>query len=156
MELLMIDIIFKSGDLSSHEQEVITSGFNRHTRDQTAPPFKKDRLNWLALEEGGGIVGALTGDLLWDWLYIDELWVDESRRGTGLGRKLMSQADEYASQAKLTGIWLWTQSWQAAEFYTQLGYEEFARFPDFPKGHARIGFRKYSGHENREFAHKIE
>ncbi|MCG8333861.1 MAG: histone acetyltransferase, partial [Proteobacteria bacterium] len=36
----------------------------------------------------------------------------------------------------------WTQSWQAAEFYEQLGYVEFARFDDFPKGHQRIGFRK--------------
>ena len=46
------------------------------------------------------------------------------------------------------GVWngcqwrLWTQSWQAGGFYQQLGYSEFTRFDDFPKGHSRIGFRK--------------
>ena len=54
----------------------------------------------------------------------------------------MNEAEIYASSHNLVGLWLWTQSWQAADFYKHMGYEEFARFPDFPKGHFRIGFRK--------------
>jgi hypothetical protein len=43
----------------------------------------------------------------------------------------------------LTGIYLWTQSWQAGGFYAKLGYEQFTEFADFPPGHSRLGFRKY-------------
>jgi GNAT superfamily N-acetyltransferase len=96
----------------------------------------------MAYGSDGELVGGLTADMLWDWLYIDELWVDDGLRGQGLGRELMAQAEEFARLNRLSGLWLWTQSWQAAGFYQSLAYAEFARFPDFPRGHFRIGFRK--------------
>ncbi|WP_017662048.1 GNAT family N-acetyltransferase [Baaleninema simplex] len=107
----------------------------------SAPPFGKERLAWIA-DNGQDAIGILTADLLWDWLYIDELWVDENYRGQGLGKSLMKQAENYAASQQLVGLWLWTQSWQAADFYAKLGYQEFTRFEDFPRGHSRIGFRK--------------
>lgn len=137
----MTNITFSIGELSVNEQRVITAGFTRHSVDLSAPPFEKQRLNWVAYE-GQIVVGALTADLLWDWMYIDELWVAESKRGCGLGKALMKQAEEHAVSRDLVGLWLWTQSWQAAEFYKRLDYKEFTRFEDFPRGHHRIGFRK--------------
>ncbi len=86
---------------------------------------------------------VLTADILWDWMYIDELWVSPASRGEGFGRKLMKHAEDFAGSQALRGIWLWTQGWQAEGFYRALGYEEFTRFDGFPKGHSRIGFRKY-------------
>jgi len=47
---------------------------------------------------------------------------DEACRGTGMGKKLMAQAEEYAKQHSLSGLWLWTQSWQAPQFYQSLGF----------------------------------
>jgi ribosomal protein S18 acetylase RimI-like enzyme len=138
----MIELKFKQGDLTQDEQQIVTSGFVRHAANKSAPAYVKDRLNWLAYHQNSGLVGVLTADRLWDWLYIDELWVDETCRGTGLGKKLMAQAETYVSAHQLSGVWLWTQSWQAADFYKALGYQEFARFKDFPKGYSRIGFRK--------------
>ena len=138
----MVEIKFKSGEITASEQDVISAGFARHTKEQTAPPYDKQRINWLVYNEPEILVGALTADLVWDWIYIDELWVDESCRGTGLGKKLMQQVEDYATKEQLSGLWLWTQSWQAAEFYESLGYEEFTRFEDFPKGHFRVGLSK--------------
>ncbi len=138
----MSEIKFKAEDLTAEEQEVISGGFEQHSSEHSAPPFKKTRLNWLAYDSEQNLIGAATADLLWDWIYLDELWVDKTQRGQGLGLQLMSQVEDYASSQHLTGIWLWTQSWQAAEFYKRLDYEEFARFPDFPAGHFRLGFRK--------------
>jgi GNAT superfamily N-acetyltransferase len=138
----MIRIHHTHGDLSAHDQGAINAGFTRHTAEVAAPPYKKERLNWLARDSSNSLVGAVTADLLWDWIYIDELWTAESHRGTGLGRRLMETAEEFATSRALTGIWLWTQSWQAADFYRHLGYAEFARFDDFPRGHTRVGFRK--------------
>ncbi len=88
------------------------------------------------------MTAVLTAELLWDWLYIDELWVSEELRGMGVGRKLMTLAEEFAASENLVGIWLWTQSWQAESFYKGLDYVEFTRFHHFPRGHSRIGLRK--------------
>ena len=138
----MTDIRFQTEPLDVDEQSRVTAGFASHAREQGAPPFVRTDLTWRALDARGELVGVLTGVLLWDWLYIDELWVDASQRGTGLGRTLMLRAEQHAASASIVGVWLWTQSWQAEGFYRHLGYEEFTRFPDFPRGHARLGFRK--------------
>ena len=138
----MIEFQFTQGDLPPDMQAIVTQGFERHSAESSAPRFSKERYNWLAYDQSGTLVGALTSDLLWDWLYIDELWVSESCRGQGLGKQLMLKAEKYAVETSLSGIWLWTQSWQAGGFYTLMGYHEFTRFPYFPQGHERIGFRK--------------
>ena len=43
------------------------------------------------------LVGVLTADLLWDWIYIDELWVDEHQRSQGIGKASMKEAEDYAA-----------------------------------------------------------
>ena len=139
---MTIQITLQHGNLNSADQQIITAGFVHHSNACNAPAYKKERINWLAYNDSSQLIGALTADLLWDWIYINELWIDEGERGQGLGKRLMEQAESYAKAGNLSGLWLWTQSWQAAGFYETLGYQEFARFPEFPKGHVRIGFRK--------------
>jgi GNAT superfamily N-acetyltransferase len=139
---IRVDIEFRSGGLTASEQSVVSAGFQTHTEEQAAPEYRKERVKWLAFDEQNDIRAILTADILWDWVYIDELWVCPELRGEGLGRKLMQLAEAFAKSQGLQGIWLWTQSWQAEGFYRQLGYHEFTRFDDFPKGHSRIGFRK--------------
>ncbi len=141
----MSEIHFRQGALTEREQAVVAAGFERGAAQSGAPPYAKRQLSWLIHADDGQLAGVLTADILWDWLYVDELWVDESLRGQGRGGKLMREAEAYAAAEGLAGIWLWTQSWQAAPFYEGLGYEEFARFPDFPRGHFRLGFRKILG-----------
>ena len=137
-----MDIEFLRQGLTSSEQSVVSEGFRRHSEEQGAPEYRKDRVKWIASDERKDIHAVLTADILWDWIYIDELWISPDLRGEGLGRKLMRRAEEFAMSQGLQGIWLWTQSWQAEGFYTRLGYTQFTRFDDFPKGHSRIGFRK--------------
>ena len=137
-----MNIEFRRGDLTFSEQSVVSDGFHTHTEEQNAPVHKKERVNWLAFDEKNEIRAVLTADILWDWIYIDELWIFPKLRGEGLGRQLMQLAEEFAVSQSLQGIWLWTQSWQAEGFYRQLGYSQFTRFDDFPKGYSRIGFRK--------------
>ncbi len=135
-------IQFSQGKLEQTLQQELSAGFEAHSQTQTAPPYNKQRLNWTLQDDQGKLVAALTADLLWGWLYVDELWVHESCRGTGMGKKLMQKVEDHAKEENLSGLWLWTQSWQAPDFYKYLGFEEFTRFDDFPKGHSRIGLRK--------------
>lgn len=120
----------------------MSDGFRQHGDETGGPEYRKEHVNWIANDEQDAIKAVLTADILWDWIYIDELWVSPESRGNGLGRKLMLLAEDFAESEKLQGIWLWTQSWQAEGFYARLGYDEFTRFDDFPKGHSRIGYRK--------------
>ncbi|MEM9216527.1 MAG: GNAT family N-acetyltransferase [Cyanobacteria bacterium P01_F01_bin.150] len=137
----MVDIRFRVGNLTSEEQAIVTAGFAYYSETNAAPPFVQKKLAWIA-ENNQELIGVLTAALLWDWIYIDELWVAENYRQQGLGTSLMKQAESYAVSQQLVGLWLWTQSWQAENFYKKLGYQEFTRFEDFPRGHSRIGFRK--------------
>ena len=89
------------------------------------------------------VVGGLVGRLVGNWVYADLVWVEENFRGSGIGRDVMVMAEEKARENGLTGIYLWTASWQAPGFYSKLGFEQFAVFDNFPPGHRRIGFRKY-------------
>lgn len=92
---------------------------------------------------GDRLAGGAIGSFYWGWLHIELLWTEEDFRGHGLGRAIMREAEAKAREMGLTGIYLWTQSWQAAGFYAKLGYEQFTEFKDFPPGHSRLGFRKY-------------
>lgn len=138
----MVRIEFKTGSLAPEQQSIATSGLASHTETNAAPPYEKTTAAWLAYDDEEKIVGVVTIQLLWDWIYVDELFVKKSQRGTGLGQQLMEQVESYARNVNAVGIWLWTQSWQAEGFYKKVGYSEFSRFPDFPKGHERIGLRK--------------
>lgn len=137
-----MDIEFREGDLSTLEQDVVALGFIAHSEEQHAPQFNKERVSWLVRDDRGGIVAVLTADILWDWIYIDELWVSSERRRERLGTTLILLVEELARKRGLQGVWLWTQSWQGERFYQKLGYREFTRFPDFPRGYSRIGYRK--------------
>ena len=135
-------IAFYPEGLTASEQTIVSDGFRTHSKEQGAPEYEKKRVKWLASGEGNTVRGVLAADILWDWIYIDELWITPESRGEGLGRELMRLAEEFAESQSLSGIWLWTQSWQAEGFYRHLGYDEFTRFDNFPDGYARIGFRK--------------
>ncbi len=133
---------FHKGDLTASEQSVVSAGFHTHSEEQSAPEYKKERVKWLAFDEQKQLRAILTAEILWDWVYIDELWISPDYRGNGFGRQLMQLAEEFAKSQSLQGLWLWTQSWQAEGFYERLGYDRFTRFDNFPKGYSRVGFRK--------------
>ncbi|WP_227021240.1 GNAT family N-acetyltransferase [Oceaniferula marina] len=137
----MVVISPHDGGFTEIEQAVVAEGFRDHNSEHAAPEYAKKSQKWLVRDDQGVLVAALSVDVCWDWMYVDELWVSSELRGSGLGRRLMCAAEECARLQGLQGIWLWTQSWQAAGFYSRLGYQEFCRFPNFPKGHERIGFR---------------
>jgi len=90
----------------------------------------------------GALVGGLLGITYWDWMYVDWLWLDESVRGRGTGRKLMARAERIAVRRGCRGAWLDTFSFQAPGFYRRMGYREVGRMLDHPSGHARHFFWK--------------
>lgn len=80
-------------------------------------------VSFILRDENENIVGGITGTIFWYNLHIDLLWVDESQRGKGYGKKLLDNIEEFASENNCTIIHLDTFSFQAPNFYQKNGYE---------------------------------
>lgn len=86
-------------------------------------------------EAGEEPVAGLVGHVWGDWLHIDLLWVDEGRRGGGLGKRLMAEAERVAREEhRCVAARVQTWDFQAPGFYQGLDYEIVASVPDYPPG----------------------
>ena len=78
-------------------------------------------------------------------MFIQFVAVSENLRGQGTGKMLMAEAEAWARQQGLGGMWLDTFAFQAPEFYRALGFTEFGTIHDHPGGSRRIFFQKPLG-----------
>lgn len=78
----------------------------------------------------------------YNWLHLEQLYVDEGYRGQDIGTELMKSAETYAKEKGATGIVFETWSFQARPFYEKLGYEVFAELKDCPPGTVMYLLRK--------------
>ncbi len=101
----------------------------------------------ILLSEPGSdeIMGGLHGVTAFSYLWIDLLFVPESMRGTGIGRKLMAEAEGEAVRRGCHAAALDTFSFQARGFYERLGYSVFGTLDDCPPGHRRFYLTKRLG-----------
>jgi len=82
----------------------------------------------------GRLVAGLRGFVFLDWLRIEMLFVDETVRRMGLGRRLLVDAESKAQAIGAQHAALETFEWQARDFYAKQGYEEFARIDNYVNG----------------------
>ena len=92
--------------------------------------------------QAGRIVGGANGYTHWGWLSVSHLWVDDARRGQGVGRRLMASMEDEARCRGCRAALVDTFSFQAPGFYRAIGYRQFGELVDFPPGHIRHFFCK--------------
>ena len=73
----------------------------------------------------GDMVAGLTATTSYGWLLIKTLWVEDSQRGTGLGRRLVTAAEQKGMELGCANAWLDTSNPEAHGFYLKLGYSDF-------------------------------
>lgn len=88
-----------------------------------------------ARNEKDEIVGGIRANAYWNYCTIELLWLSSETRGSGLGSKLMKQAEVYASEQGFKYIRTETLDFQAKPFYEKLGYSVYGELPDYPMGH---------------------
>jgi GNAT superfamily N-acetyltransferase len=68
---------------------------------------------------------------------LKRMWVDESMRGLGVGRRLLSELEEYAAKHGVRTLRLETNRTlvEAISLYRSAGYVEVAAFNDEPYAH---------------------
>lgn len=100
------------------------------------------RLAIVVRDEQDRVLGGLLGSISWDWLHVNDLWLDESVRGQDLGTELLRRAETEALARGITRAHLETTSFQALGFYLKNGYEVFAQLEGKPRGHTFYYLRK--------------
>jgi ribosomal protein S18 acetylase RimI-like enzyme len=80
-------------------------------------------------DDKGSVLGGITGYRIFDEIYVDELCIDRSARGQGLGRKLLEIVEKELNDGNCENISLDTVDFQnAVEFYKKCGFSvEFVR-----------------------------
>ncbi len=86
--------------------------------------------------------GGLYGYVLFDWLFIQYVAVPLDRQGQGIGGRLIAQAEAWARQRGLVGMWLDTFSFQARPFYERLGFSVVGEIGEHPRGSSRYFLAK--------------
>ncbi|MCU4178280.1 GNAT family N-acetyltransferase [Bosea sp. BH3] len=109
----------------------VLRGLSAHNEAKVGPRNTKPLAISLR-DDDGRIVGGLVGELKWEWLYVDLLWIDAAHRGAGFGEALVARAEQEAREHGAKGVYLGTMSIQAPEFYPRLGYRECGRMEDYP------------------------
>jgi len=92
--------------------------------------------------EDGALVAGLDGFTWGGYAMIEWLWVAESIRGEGTGRRLVEAAEREALARNCAIIRVNTHTFQAPAFYRKLGYEQIGFAPDAPAGHGEAFFVK--------------
>jgi GNAT superfamily N-acetyltransferase len=91
------------------------------------------------------IIGGLWAQLLFDWVYLDLLFVPHEQQRNGIGRELMDRLAQFAEENDATGIWLETFAFQARGFYEKCGYEVFATLKGRDPGTDQYLMRRFVG-----------
>jgi GNAT superfamily N-acetyltransferase len=127
--------------INNETRQHIVNGIDGHNIAATGMP-EYFPVNFVLRGERGDVLGGVLGQLWGRWLQVTSLWVTEAVRGTGLGRKLIENAETYARSRGAVGVTLETYSFQARPFYERLGYEVFGTLEGYPVGHCKFFLRK--------------
>ena len=88
------------------------------------------------------MIGGLWGRTVYDWLFVELLFVPDALRGRGVGSEVMKRAEDEALTRGCHSAWLDTFEFQARGFYERLGYICFAELRDYPAGVTRYFMKK--------------
>jgi ribosomal protein S18 acetylase RimI-like enzyme len=112
-------------------REAVLTGLSAHNASRVGPR-NTEPLALSVRDDAGTIVGGLIGELKWEWLYVELLWLDDAHRGAGHGEALLAMAEQTARDHGAKGVFLGTMSIQAPGFYPKLGYREYGLLENYP------------------------
>jgi ribosomal protein S18 acetylase RimI-like enzyme len=126
---------------SSEDLDFLETQINEHNILKTG---KRDfrPLAIFIKNEDKQIIAGLSGYTWAGFCEIPFLWVHETLRGRGYGKQLLSAAEKEAKARGCSLVVLNSYSFQAPDFYRQLGYEEIGHIKDCPPDGANYYFKK--------------
>jgi GNAT superfamily N-acetyltransferase len=138
----MIPSITLTDAPDAHVRSAILGPLVQFNDAQVGPENHRLLVLVLSHPDSGEVLGGLWGETMFSHLHVDLLFVPEVSRGTGLGRRLINEAEAEAIRRGCRGAWLDTFSFQARGFYERPGYSIFGTIENFPPGHRRFFLKK--------------
>lgn len=130
-------------EITKKELDFIYDDFRRIEQADGVPLRKTERYQYV-LEEGGEVIGYVSGITEHKWFYLTDLWIESSHRRRGLGSRLLVMIEQKAADIGMEHIYLWTAGRINPVFYEKHGYERFAVLEDKyeVEGYHQTGFKK--------------
>ncbi len=116
------------------------------TKYPDLPDESKDKKFIFSALDGSKFVGGISGNVYWNGLEIDTLWVDEDCRGQGIGMGLLMEAEKYAINNGAVVSFLKTVD--AKDYYKKLGYQVYGVLEDRPIGTVLYHMKKRLDEKN--------
>jgi GNAT superfamily N-acetyltransferase len=120
--------------LSEEVRDAISRGLRAHNSPYIDPTQRKP-LAVYSQNDAGEVIAGVTAETWGNWLSVDWLWVADSQRGSGLGRKVLLAAEQEAIARGCRYVRLDTFSFQARPFYEKLGYQLQMTLKNYPTEH---------------------
>ncbi len=136
MKKPMSPVTYSCRAATDEEASTTVAQLKAHTEVSLGVQMRYDPFGIFAYE-GKTLIGSIIGKIYSNWMHMDLVWVDEKHRRRGIGSELIRKSVAEARQRRLTGIEVWSQSWQAPEFYMRNGFREYAVLEDFIPGKKR-------------------
>jgi GNAT superfamily N-acetyltransferase len=112
----------------------------KHFSDNLRGRYRE--INLFVRDENDTVCGGLIGEVCWNWLEIQILIVNEDLRESGLGTKLLIEAEQIARDNDCDFIKLDTLSFQALGFYQKYGYEVYGSIDNVGREHKHYYLKK--------------
>jgi len=93
-------------------------------------------------DDDGRMIAGLSGFTWGGYAKVEFLWIADPHRRAGLGRRLLTAAEDEARSRGCAMIVLDTHDFQAPGFYAKLGYEACGRVEGTPLGSGQTWFKK--------------
>jgi GNAT superfamily N-acetyltransferase len=132
----VVDLCPSADESLAIQQNIVAFG------DAHVPPRNYRPVHIVLRSEDGRLLGGLLGSMVWEWLQIDVLWVDEAVRGKSYGSLLLRQVERLAWDAGCQYVRLDTFDFEARGFYEKHGYRVYGELQGFPRGHTQFHLKK--------------
>jgi N-acetylglutamate synthase-like GNAT family acetyltransferase len=130
-----------SDEASPEDLQILEAHINEFNFATTAIRDARG-LNILLRDADRAIYAGLSGHTWGGVAEIRFLWVDEPKRHTGIGSRLLCAAESEARARGCRKIVLSTHSFQAPDFYAKRSYLVTGEFSDYPRGYRSIFLEK--------------
>lgn len=132
---------------TAEEIQEITEGVNRYNHSYLGA-IRSQEFTCCSYNDSGEKDGGLYAELWGDWLLVKYLWVKPVAKRKGLGRKLLTQAEEWAKKEGCHSVFLDTYDFQARPFYEKQGYQVKMALTSYPVNGSRYYLVKQISHKD--------